>query len=191
MRVNLAVQVLSHSVAIGITAMVESGNLPKEALPTALFLEKFDKLFNCYNCSKHRSSSQIKHVWTKTTKHEEFLRECLTWLENLQYEGRALPCIAGWRLTIKASLDLWDDLLKTQKIQFLLTGRLNQDSLENLFCQIRGKGRYRENPDSREFRTAYRQVLVERLLSKSSMSNCRDDVDQFLLRMANLNEKQD
>ena len=73
LRVCLAVQVLSHSVAVGIAAMVKSGELSPEAIHTANFLEQFDKLFNCFNSSTVGSSSQMKHAWGKKPSMKSFL----------------------------------------------------------------------------------------------------------------------
>lgn len=47
--VKLATQVLSHSVAVGITTMVSLRALSIEAQTTANFIERIDKLFNCFN----------------------------------------------------------------------------------------------------------------------------------------------
>jgi hypothetical protein len=41
---------------------------------------------------------------------------------------------------------------------FLLTNRLIQDCVENLFSVIRAKGAQRDNPDAGQFRLALRQV---------------------------------
>ena len=49
MRVNLAAQVLSHSVAAGISFLVTCKELPEEAIHTAHFVEHFDNLFNTFN----------------------------------------------------------------------------------------------------------------------------------------------
>ena len=40
MRVSLAAKTMSHSVAAGISVMVQFGHLTKSALPTAHFIEK-------------------------------------------------------------------------------------------------------------------------------------------------------
>ena len=45
-------------------------------------------------------------------------------------------------------------------VKFLLTNRFNQDCLENLFSVLHSKGAQRDNPDSREFRAALRQVIL-------------------------------
>ena len=55
---------------------------------------------------------------------------------------------AGLGDAIQSLLCLWEELCQYQNVKFLLTGRLNQDSLENLFSVIRGKGEHRDNPDS-------------------------------------------
>lgn len=55
LRVRLATQVLSHSVAAGISTMVTLQALPEEATHTALFVERMDQLFNAFNSNNKRS----------------------------------------------------------------------------------------------------------------------------------------
>ena len=62
-----------------------------------------------------------------------------------------------------------------------LTGRLNQDALENLFATIREMGRYRTNPAATQFGAVFQQVLVYILMLKSDGANCKDDLDSFLI----------
>ena len=71
------------------------------------------------------------------------------------------------------------DEIVPEDIPNLCTNRLNQDCVENMFSIVRGKGGHRDNPDPKEFRLAFRQVMVDRLLSVSEFSNCKDDVDHF------------
>lgn len=49
MRVCLAAEVLSHTVAAGISTYVALGKLPDEAIHTAEFVEAVDGLFDCFN----------------------------------------------------------------------------------------------------------------------------------------------
>jgi hypothetical protein len=51
MKVKLAVQVLSHSVAAGINTMVLLKKMPKEARQTADFIQKMDDMFDILNIS--------------------------------------------------------------------------------------------------------------------------------------------
>ena len=58
MRVQLAAQVLSHSVAAGIYTHVSLGAMAAEAAFTAEFLDKIDSLFDCLNSSTYRDPKQ-------------------------------------------------------------------------------------------------------------------------------------
>ena len=49
LRVKLATQVLSHSVAAGISTTCTLGALPNDAMETAQFVERMDMVFNCFN----------------------------------------------------------------------------------------------------------------------------------------------
>jgi len=78
MRVNLAVQVLSHSVAAGIETLCHFGKLPGEATHTAQFLEKFDELFNACNSRWVTTSQPMAHAFTKVSGHENFFMRHVT-----------------------------------------------------------------------------------------------------------------
>ena len=119
-------------------------------------------------------------------------------MESYEYLGelklpnnKSLPCINGWRISIKSLLLLWSDLRSSQTFEYLLTNRLNQDCLENLFSIIRGKGGKRDNPDAREFRSAYRQVVFDQILLPSHGSNCELDRDGIFLSLTNFNMSND
>ena len=75
MRVNLATQVLSHSVAAGITTLCELNKLDADAVHTATFIKFFDKLFNTFNSSGARTQQQLSHSLSATSGHLAFLDE--------------------------------------------------------------------------------------------------------------------
>ncbi|CAH2088752.1 unnamed protein product [Euphydryas editha] len=49
MKVSLACQVFSHSVAAGILAKIANNELPQETTTTAMLIEKMDQLFDTLN----------------------------------------------------------------------------------------------------------------------------------------------
>ena len=53
---------------------------------------------------------------------------------------------------------IWEKLHTAHNLNFLLTNRLNQDCVENLFSITRVKGAQRDNPDAAQFRVAFKQV---------------------------------
>ena len=187
MRVNLAAQVFSHSVAAGIFAMSKLGSMSEEAQQTARFLEKMDRLFNACNSHSSSSSKVFGHAISDDSGHGQFLQSMSdTFAELTTCEGRRPPCFTGWRITIASILSLWNELHDKEHFNFVLTSRLNQDCIENLFSIIRGKGGHRDNPDTREFRAAFRQVVFDQLLLPSKGSNCAADVDKVLLSLSSI-----
>ena len=196
MRVYLATQVLSHSVAKAIGTLCSLGIFPPEHMATSHFLEMFDCLFNVFNGSLLSSSAKYRHPITLTSSHHQFLDMALPWLENLKYTpthknkptqqmpATNLPCIAGWIQNIHALKQFLPAMVGVEPgVQYIVTNRLNQDALENLFSVIRGKGSHHDNPDPQQFRYRLRQVMVDKILIPSKVSNCQDDVDSFLVNL--------
>ena len=85
-------------------------------------------------------------------------------------------------MAIRALLELWDDLHENYGVSFLLTNRLNQNCVENLFSVICVKGGHRDNLDASQFRMAFRQIMEHSLLITSEKANCEKDVDDFYLK---------
>ena len=187
MRVNLAAQVLSHSVAAGINTLSVLLKLESNAVYTAEFIENFDQLFNACNSSSIHSSQKMGHAITKNTTHEQFLRFMLEYIEKLKQpnSNKCLPCINGWKISITAILKLWK-YMQENNYTFLMTRRLNQDCLENFFSVIRGLGGNRDNPDVQQFKTSFRHALIDKLFSPNLGSNCELDYDQILLDLQNI-----
>ena len=187
LSVKRATQVLSHSVAAGMHAMVKWGVIAQEAAHTATFIEHFDQLFNAFNSCRLGSKAVMRHALSETSGHKDFLTNSQAWLSTIKsVNGRKLPCLEGWKMAINCLLQLWDHLHQEHGLKFLLTNRLNQDCIENLFSVLRGKGENDDHPDARQFRAAFRQVTVDAIMAPSQLSNCQEDVDQFLLTLGNI-----
>ena len=71
---------------------------------------------------------------------------------------------------------------------YLLTGRINQDCLENLFSQVRCKGGHRFNPSAREFAFAYRSLTTSMLINPIPSANCIDDQDDLIVSLSDLSK---
>ena len=89
LRVKLATQVLSHSVAAGISTACSLGALPDDAMETAKFVDRMDMLFNCFNSVSVSSSAQMRHSFSQNSGHIEFLRECLKWFSSVNLSAVA------------------------------------------------------------------------------------------------------
>ena len=94
MHVNLAAQVLSHSVAAGISTLVTLKYLPELAVKTATFVDHFDALFNTFNSKSLKSTQQMGHGFQQSSSHHAFLEKSLNVLSKIQtLDGCELPCI--------------------------------------------------------------------------------------------------
>ena len=183
MRVKYATQIMSHTVAAAISTLSTLGHLPASASKTAKFIDKFDKLFNAFNSISLTSSQPFRHALSNTSQHLDFLQNSLTFLNSVSKpDGKSVPCLEGWKTSVNALTQLWSEL-HMHGFKFLLTSRLNQDCVENMFSVIRGKGGNRDNPDPQQFRAAFRQVVVDQLLKPSDFGNCQDDLDSILLSL--------
>ena len=105
--VKLATQVLSHSVAAGISTHVSFGALPDEAMETDMFVEKMDQLFNVFNSLSLKSSKKMGHAISYESTHFEFLDDVKTMLKSIKIKsrlcGKLIFCYQGkgwtWRST--------------------------------------------------------------------------------------------
>ncbi|KAF0718930.1 Transposable element P transposase, partial [Aphis craccivora] len=89
------------------------------------------------------------------------------------YKGKETrpPYFNGFTQIINGVLCFFDEELKNNGITFLITNRLNQDILENLFSIFRQKGGYNKNPTVRTIRTSFRSTCLFSLIA-SKGSNC-------------------
>ena len=196
MRVKLAAQILSHSVAAGIHTLCElkvwSGEKLKIALKTAEFVENFNNLFDIFNSKTFNESKPYSKPITNDSKTWEFLSKCMTWLPNLKVKNnpnkQQLPCVQAWQININSIIYLYNRLSNDPNInlKYIFTNRLNQDALENFFSLIRAKNRNDDRPDSSRFESAFRSLSVESIFNLSKNSNCEDDWDNFLIKPEDL-----
>ena len=100
--------------------------------------------------------------------------------------GRRPPCFEGLLQNINAVMAMHANLVVGGPLTFLMTGRINQDCIENFFSQIRAKGGHRFNPSAKEFRYAYRNLCSTFILAAIPSSNCAYDSDVMLSTLARL-----
>jgi DNA transposase THAP9 len=137
MKVNLAAQVLSHSTTTALQLCVARKLLPEAALTTAWFLQTVNDWFDVMN-----ARFPLASLFKSSTGKVEMLKMVHELFLNLHFGGRDgwKPIQTGVRLSITTVLDMYNDLVVDGTYKFLMTGRLTQDCVENLFSQIRSRG---------------------------------------------------
>lgn len=145
MSVKLATQVFSLSVSAAMRTACETGQLPSSALDTACFLEEMNNVFDIMNSKTKFSSNPYSCALSSSTnkhlrKPLETLVKAINWVKSLKmvHDVKRPPCMDSIEQSLMATRLLWDDLHK-EGAQYLMTGRLNQDPIENEFSVARHK----------------------------------------------------
>lgn len=91
MRVKLAAQVMSNSVACAMELLIKFKNLPIEAEGTAKIVSKFDMLFDTLNASLHNHPNKFKNVYTGSAIQKQFFNETLEFLSRIRLIDKSRP----------------------------------------------------------------------------------------------------
>jgi hypothetical protein len=185
-RVKYAVQLLSNTVSKAFVFKFGDSFLEQ-----AKIISVIDAWFDVMD-------SRSKFHW-KPNKcglgvHEEKQIEALRNMEDLvnsMYFGKdetslsKKPFQIGIVVSINSTLDLYTEL-KKEGLSYLLTSRVNQDALENVFSQIRALGGNNTHPTSVETINRIRTICLTKNVSTILSSSCPveqntcDDDDGFL-----------
>ncbi|CAH2104627.1 unnamed protein product [Euphydryas editha] len=179
MKVNLAAQVLSHSVAAGMFSKISDGSLTAAATTTANVIANMDKLFDCLNSESSDLRRGKRHATNLTAinPHLIFFQDMKRFFVTLKFIGssRKPPSQEGWIWTINAVERLWRNLVQKHHIKSLATRRLQQDALENLFGCIRGNCDSNTNPTCGQFVAGLKTAVLSNLAHMGTSGNCETD----------------
>ena len=211
MKVKYAAQVFSNTTAAALSTYATAVNSPiaSNAVHTARFLKKMDNLFDCFQSVAKFSEKPYKGAITETSPHVEYLQEMDKLFKVLKTQKRRTvevddladdeqpqntekntkkkrkptqpPCFAGWRLTIHAILQFWEEAKKSGETE-LKTRNMNQDCLGNLFGVVRRLGGNSDNPTCVLFRQFFKQIIISDILNlrHSGGANCELDTAKIL-----------
>lgn len=155
------------------------------ANPTAKFLEKMKKLSERLNSSKiKQAGDKMCYAVREQSEHLSFLEHCLPWIESWRFrtsESRCQPyTIKGWQVTIKAAIFPWKKLHQESGLHTLMTHRLQEDPLQNLFGLVRPQHGCNDNPTMFQLIAGLKHILVGKLSELCAGANCKKDAS-FLL----------
>lgn len=143
MKVSLAAQILSRSVAVAIRTVVGTGELKSQtAYDTANFIETINNAFDALNSKRRKSKNPFNSAITKNlNRPRQALNEGKKLLSNLKKilinkNGSTVitrpPSFDGFLQSIEAVIQMFEEE-SSGGVKYLLTSRLNQDVLENVF----------------------------------------------------------
>lgn len=145
LKVRLASQVLSHTVASGMNMSISLGVLPSEAFATVETIERFNNLFDMLNAFSLRDPNKFKTVYEGSQFQIDFLKETIDFLSQLRIMSvvnqditNSVKFIKCWIITINSTIKLWEKL-SNLGFKYLKTRRLNTDCLENFLAVLDSK----------------------------------------------------
>lgn len=186
MKVKLASQALSTSVAAGISLLKSVGKFDEAATHTAFFISMIDKLFDSFNSKKICDKKKLLCSVKKDSDHINFWNDMLKFIESWEFKNKNgevvhTHCKKGWLITIKSAINICNTILKKHDNVFMR--RFNQDALENTFSIIRSKRGNDCNPDCSQLASCLRTIMVNNIFNSSKASNCEADFDKVLLSL--------
>jgi hypothetical protein len=175
MKVKLAVQVLSQSVANALLTMSEM-KIPKfeNVHATVEYLQMFDSLYDIMNsrtleqnCNKAPLQQQNEENWKSIfQKAISYICDLKTKNGKQVLQSTRYAAFLGWLVNIKTMSELYNYIVKSGDLKFILTFKLSQDPLENFFSSIRMSCGNNNNPTSIQFKSAFQSLLCNTLNRK-------------------------
>lgn len=199
MKVRLAAQVFSCSVADALlyckTKNIEDFN---NCDATITFCRNINNIFDFLNTRNfmcklpHKKPLYIEHYEEMTN----FINSSIGYLETLQ-DRYHLPILKSPRKTgfnglitcLKSMGRLFDNVIKTGQLTFLLSYKISQDHIEMLFSAIRSRGGFNNNPTAGQFEATYKKLLVHSELSISENANCSPQDSTTILHVTSSKKK--
>uniref|UniRef100_A0A2S2NNN9 THAP domain-containing protein 9 n=2 Tax=Schizaphis graminum TaxID=13262 RepID=A0A2S2NNN9_SCHGA len=174
MKVKLAAQLLSQSVADAIKFCKNNLKLKTflNSDATIRFIEIFNTAFDICNSrsanaignKKALSKDNFNYVKDFTNKFINYVKE-LKVNDNVNnnmfipvLQSKRKTGFIGFIVTLNSILNLYNRYI--DNLQFIRTYRLSQDHLELFFGTIRSHGGHNNNPTAKQFRAAYRKIVI-------------------------------
>jgi len=161
MKVKPAAQLLSaHSAALASHCFPQSPEISN-------FIQTINDLFDLFNSRSPNVYSKITSAFGVNIENQlNLLESAKRLMLSFRVQGKNSTCRKGliwfqkgFIVSIESLKNLRIDLLK-YNVSYILTGRLTQDALENIFSVIRAMGNQNQNPSPLQFKNRLRMLLL-------------------------------
>lgn len=178
MKVHFSATVLSGTTAKALRFCAQQQNIPEigeEAMATAWFIDQVNDWFDLMNCRVDGiETGRIGEA--KIAKLQAFV----TLMKALAFTKPGWkPIQCGVLLSTTSAIRLHEELVSNGPLQFLLTGRLTSNAIENLFSQVRACADAHPGPVM--LRHGMRLISVSQFLHIPRGANCNTDDAQYLV----------
>lgn len=91
---------------------------------------------------------------------------------QLILESQRSTGFLGFLISFNSLINLKNSLIDTNKLKYLPFYKLSQDHLEIFYGSVRAQGGNNNNPTVRQFKSAYKKLLVNAQIKDSGLGNC-------------------
>lgn len=187
-NVKLATQIFSNTNAAaiewcGLRGFMNDCLMWRE---TACFLSLFNKWFDVFNSMSKFGNHEGLHAYgIDLKKQNDILNKVTNMMKNMRVGKRKslLPFQKGILLSNASLMHLYEDITsKNANIKYIMTNRLNQDVIENLFAYIRAMGANYDNPTPLQFRYRLRWYVLGKHSSDVFTIGSNTSMQEFVRR---------
>jgi len=190
MKVKLAAQTLSESVAKALTYSSEQNfSNFQNTNATSEFCKKINDIFDVLNTRNFLGKTQFKRPLYLNNELflKSFISSFIEYLSSLQTKVynkvsksyNLIPIINSGRKTgfnglivcLKSIIVLFNNVIKTDHMDFILSYKISQDYIEMFFSVIRSRGGFCSNPTASQFESAYKRLLIHTEITTSIQAN--------------------
>lgn len=187
MRVRLAAETLSNSVANAMEFLETKGNQEfAGCAATVQFIRYVNNIFDALN-SKKESNDRFKTSIAPGNHLRLFsyFQQAIQYIFSLRVEPNGKRLVYSKRRAAFRGLivdmvniqSIYHELVETNSIEKLNTFSFSQDPLESLFGGIRSLNGFNDNPNVQQFCAAIRKIAVNTGIHSSPFANCIDSLD--------------
>ena len=161
-NVSLAAQLLSHTTT---TALKRYQPGPDKKLANDLghFVEKLNIWFDIFNSYSTTVPIATKKPYGLDIEHQnKILDDVANTMSTMRCKGKTALQIfqKGMIMSISSLKQLFVDMKEKYGIKYITTHKLNQDSLENFFSQMRGRGGLNDHPSPLDAIYRIRMIIL-------------------------------
>lgn len=187
MKVKYATQIFSNSLSCAMKSMIENKNiteLDERANGTQILISILNNLFDLLNNKDTCEQKQLRENSTSWLQLINYFKIISTFefVTNNDLALSKIVCFHNLKITIASLLNLTLFMKQQYDFNFILTGRFNQDSLENFFSIMRRESDENGHLRPETFRRIFSVLIHTKFFSRyiSNKSNCDDDGNSYL-----------
>lgn len=194
MNVRLAAETFSSSTGDSMELLRKSGH-PQfvNSAPTARFVYKMDTIFNIFNSTTRRNENDYKCALSEQNKSKifDFIKSCMEYLKSLQMmvkrkrnglevevkvnvlKTRNKTPVLGFLMDMTNLLSFYGEYVESRMIlKEVRTYSFSQDHLEIFHSKIRARNGHNSNPNSIQYKAAFRRLTCNMEIRAPESANC-------------------